>query len=107
MPPIPFGGELDLPVELTIKSEVWTPTFMQPSRSVRHCAAIDCLEASDGQYLPQSFSIILGGTVGATSFSVEDITTPVPEPGAGLMLLAGLGLLGAVVRRRARATWPI
>lgn len=101
--PTPFGGELDLPVELTIKSEVWTPTLMQPASTVRHCAVVDCMVAAHGQYLPQSFSITLGGTFGATNFSLEDITTPVPEPAAGLMLLAGLGLLGALFRRRATA----
>ena len=103
VPATPFGGMPDEPVELTIKSYVWTPTFMQPSSTVRHCAVVDCMLAAHGQYLPQSFSITLGGTFGATSVSLEDITTPVPEPASGLMLLAGLGLLGAVVRRRATA----
>jgi hypothetical protein len=107
VPPPPFGGEVGLPVTLTVKSEVWTPTFLQPSGTVRHCATLDCMTAVNGQYLPQSFSIMLGEMSTGPDISLTDITiTAVPEPGSGPMLAAGLGLLAAVARRK-RSTSPV
>jgi hypothetical protein len=59
------------------------------------------MTAVNGQYLPQSFSIMLGEMSTGPDISLTDITiTAVPEPGSGLMLAAGLGLLVAVARRK-------
>jgi PEP-CTERM motif len=70
----------------------------------------------------QPFSIVLaqGGAVtlafgvvdttdfiGVSSLSVSELVlTPVPEPGAALLLLAGLGALGVVHRRQGARCWP-
>lgn len=44
---------------------------------------------------------VLGSPAGLTSFVVNaDISTPIPEPESYAMLIAGLGLLGFVARRR-------
>jgi hypothetical protein len=67
----------------------------------------------------QPFSVVLpqGGTVtlafgvvdtadfiGVSSLSVSELVlTPVPEPGAALLWLAGLGVLGMALRRRSAA----
>lgn len=71
-------------------------------------------EATDGGSL-KSFTLTLEGArvVGDTriqqysnthsNYSTLQITTPVPEPETWAMLLAGLGMMGAVARRR-RAT---
>jgi hypothetical protein len=49
---------------------------------------------------PYSFSIYTSPT--AQDYVVASVT-PVPEPESYAMLLAGLGLMGAVVRRRKNA----
>ena len=46
-----------------------------------------------------------GGTVGDWGHAVQEfgnltVTSPIPEPGTYMMLLAGLGLMGFVARRR-------
>jgi hypothetical protein len=47
-----------------------------------------------------TFSSADGGTPAFIRITTEEITTAVPEPESYAMLLAGLGLMGAVVRRR-------
>jgi hypothetical protein len=48
------------------------------------------------------FGSIGGGTIiGSYIPWIQDTITPVPEPGAWLMMLAGLGLLGMKIRRSA------
>ncbi|SDP79048.1 PEP-CTERM protein-sorting domain-containing protein [Rhodoferax sp. OV413] len=56
------------------------------------------LTLSGGANNASSFSLLMS----ASSLS-PDITTPVPEPETYAMMLAGLGLIGAVVRRRNKA----
>ncbi|MCX9158305.1 FxDxF family PEP-CTERM protein [Niveibacterium sp. 24ML] len=41
-----------------------------------------------------------GGGVTAVSFAANAIAAPVPEPETYAMLLAGLGMIGAIARRR-------
>ena len=65
-----------------------------------------------GNIAADTYTLTLAGSAtNASSFSLlmsasslsPDITTPVPEPETYAMMLAGLGLIGAVVRRRNRA----
>lgn len=44
----------------------------------------------------------LSGAIGSPGFTTYAVAAPVPEPETYAMLLAGLGIIGAVARRRAR-----
>lgn len=91
------GGELDQPMEVTLTSEIWTPTFLQPG--TRHCGGLSCMVAENGQYRPTAFKVKLNVTANNyTEFT--DITTPVPEPETYGMMLAGIGIIGFMARRR-------
>jgi hypothetical protein len=97
--PVPpaFGGVLDAPVDVTVSSEIWTPTFLQPG--IHHCATVSCMVAANGQYVATAFEVDLGSTARNYVESTM-VLTPVPEPETYAMLLAGLGLMGAIARRR-------
>lgn len=45
-----------------------------------------------------------GKIAGVLNTGIPFLLTPVPEPGTGVMLLAGLGLMGTIARRRQKLT---
>ncbi|MBY0498855.1 MAG: DUF3466 family protein [Nitrosomonas sp.] len=53
----------------------------------------------NGWVVGEAYNMITGVTH-AYSFSTDEMLSPIPEPSTYLMLLAGLGLLGFVVKRR-------
>lgn len=57
------------------------------------------LRTSSQNYTPGNFGIINGTATNAPGFA---ITAAVPEPESFAMLLAGLGLMGTIARRRSR-----
>jgi len=95
--PTSQGGELDKPIEVTLTSEIWTPTFLQPG--TRHCSGLSCMVAQNGQYLPSSFQVKLN-VIANNYTEFTDITTLVPEPESYGMMLAGIGMIGFMARRR-------
>lgn len=72
----------------------------QPPDMPGNTGSVD-LYARIGSLVPTSFENPSGGVFLSTS--LDPITSAVPEPAAFAMLLAGLGLIGAVVSRRKRA----
>jgi len=50
---------------------------------------------------------VAGTTSGDGTYQVSLLATPVPEPETIAMLLAGLGLMGTIARRRNRAKDPL
>lgn len=71
-------------------------------------AALADASYSRGQFTLSAGSHLLtgalldGGVFGATTGALKLEVSPVPEPATALSLLAGLGLIGATLRRRAR-----
>lgn len=72
----------------------------QPPGMPGNTGSVD-LYARIGSLVPTSFENPSGGVF--LSSSLDPITSAVPEPETFAMLLAGLGLIGAVVARRQRA----
>ncbi|SFW15521.1 PEP-CTERM sorting domain-containing protein [Nitrosovibrio sp. Nv17] len=100
-PPPPGEGFPSNPVWIDIPGDV---TYFGPTSS-----SIGAVDLS--QYLavwtldsaPASFDFAFNSTYVHQSFAqvaVDIAAAPIPEPGEWAMLLAGLGLMGAIVRRR-------
>lgn len=83
----------------------WLPISGLQSDNPWAAAQRQGLPTSFQTYAPNGFtnlrSVSLGSAAGGSSVAVDNpVTTPVPEPETYAMLLGGLGLIGATLRRR-------
>ena len=88
-------------LSIDVYSEVWTPAYLLPAR--QRCLSTDCMISALGQYTPTGYQIVFDYATGPVQvISLRDITpiTTVPEPETYAMLLAGLGLMGTLAKRR-------
>jgi uncharacterized repeat protein (TIGR02543 family) len=86
----------DTGTETQIRAKVWTEGSPEPE-----LFQIDAADESLSRLQAGTFGV---WTMGPGSKVVDDVTLSVPEPGRVLMLAAGLALLGALGRRRRRAS---
>lgn len=58
-----------------------------------------------GVYAPGAYTLTVSGTAGmfGASYGGNIVAVPVPEPESYAMLLAGLGLMGTIARRRSKS----
>lgn len=89
------------PLRTTLSGNVFRADFVRPA-SYYSCTAVFVVEGDCGAsytFNPVDYDLTVIGVTGDVTFAFHD-ANPVPEPATWLLLIAGFGLTGSVLRGR-------